>query len=59
MRVQSVLRARRGKTKERIDFGENCLEIPEDLNVNMYSQYTMQIGVNTGGGHRRSGMLNV
>jgi guanylate cyclase len=37
------------KTKELIDFGQNCLEIPEDLNVKMYSQYPMQIGVKTGG----------
>jgi guanylate cyclase len=37
------------ETEELIDFGQNCLEILEDLNVKMYSQYTVQIGVNTGG----------
>jgi class 3 adenylate cyclase len=35
--------------EELVDFGQNCIDILEDLNVKMYTTYTVQAGINTGG----------
>jgi guanylate cyclase len=37
------------EVEQLVDFAQNCLEILEDLNVKMYSQFTATIGVATGG----------
>jgi len=36
-------------TEELADFAQNCLDILEDLNVKLYSQYSLRAGLHAGG----------